>query len=356
MTRPLLQEHPPPRVRTDRIARLDSSTAHLVRSAVVIPTLPQILAELVQNSLDAKATSISCAVDLDTWTVRCEDNGTGFTANDLDFLARTGRYATSKLVVAEDADTNPAVEPLSAVESYGFRGEALASLQHLATLEIRSRSFADPDGRTHELVLRGGDCLTLGESAIDRPNQGTSVIVRDIFHKVCRIHADPARTRARLLIVPRVPFCVFGAQLPVRRRALDKPAALASCLSSFRSTLASLALINPSIAFSLVDTTSSSTASSSVHSSAKVLLNVRPCPSGSVVARWKQLWGPAGVEKVHEVHENEEGNPEPPEGLTDGGDRGLCRATGFFSLSPAHSKAQQFVCAYLAQVRGHRSA
>ena len=122
------------------------------------------------------------------------------------------------------------------------------------------------------------------------------------------------------------------SQLPVRRRALEKPAAHNSLVSSLRATLASLALIHPAIAFSLLDKTSSLSTNTA---GTKTLLSVRPSPTGLVSARWRQLWGPAAVEKVHEFEEEEE--IEAVKG-------GACRAKGFFSLAPAHTKAQQHIC------------
>lgn len=177
-----------------RIRRLAVSTADRLRSAVVVPTLPQVLAELVQNSLDAQARSVHCSVDLDTWTIRCDDSGTGFAPQDLDLLARAERNTTSKVPLLDEADEHSqenlqggAEGALESLESYGFRGEALASLQHLGTLEIRSRLSTDPLGRTHELVMRGGACLARGETAVERPNHGATVMVRDIFHNVRRL-------------------------------------------------------------------------------------------------------------------------------------------------------------------------
>jgi hypothetical protein len=184
MAAPLLQEHPPP-LGPSRIARLAPTTAQLVRSAAVVPSLPRILAELVQNSIDASANSISCTVDLDTWTIKCDDNGRGFTALDLDCLARAQRYSTSKVTLAHiDNGQQGVPSPVGASPSsyYGSRGEALVSLQYVATVEIRTRALHDPVAR--ELVLRQGMCLAHGDCAIERPNHGASVVVRDIFHNV----------------------------------------------------------------------------------------------------------------------------------------------------------------------------
>lgn len=127
-------------------------------------------------------------------------------------------------------------------------------------------------------------------------------------------------------------------QLPVRRRPLSKPFAQATVLSSLRSTLSSVALLHPDVAFSLTDTTSSP---SSLSSEPRTLLSVGRSSTG-LVGRWKQLWGRAGVERIVEFDE-----VEP---AADGKDGANMRARGFFSLSAAHSKSGQHVCTLLLPV------
>ncbi|GAA5859668.1 hypothetical protein JCM1840_006400 [Sporobolomyces johnsonii] len=285
MQRPLPAEDPPPHIQP-----LPRRTTSLLRSSVVIPSLPSILAELVHNSLDARATKIHLTVDLDTWSIKCDDNGSGISPQGLATLELEGRYSTSKL---PSSDRQP---QWHAVQSYGFRGEALASLADVGLLEVRTRTA---QGETHELVLRGGATLSHGVSGIKRTTQGTTVWVRDIFYK-----------------------------WPVRRRPLSTPAAQLSLLSSFRSSLATLSLLHPSVSFSLADTTTSSTSASS---EPKRLLAVPKSTEGTL-GRWRQLWGRAGAEKVWQFDEEE-----------DGGETGTIRAEGFFSLTASHSKASQFI-------------
>ncbi|GAA6047328.1 hypothetical protein JCM3770_001889 [Rhodotorula araucariae] len=280
------------------IAPLAPRTASLVRSATVVPSLASILQELVQNSIDAHAQSIVCSVDLDTWTLRCDDAGDGLPHSDLEQLSACTRHLTSKLAAGPHTSADDA---LAAVSSYGFRGEALASVSDLATVDIRTRARTG-DGSTWELALRDGRCLAFRKSRLERTGCGTTVTARDIFHK-----------------------------LPVRRRPLTKPAAQAALLASLRSTLASLALLHPHIAFSLSDTT---TSLSSLSSEPRTLLSVARSTEG-LVGRWRQLWGRAGVEKVWEFDEAE---PDAE------GDHGKAlHVRGFFSLSAAHTKAGQHV-------------
>ncbi|GAA5920751.1 hypothetical protein JCM1841_004163 [Sporobolomyces salmonicolor] len=282
MQRPLPAEPPPPHIRP-----LPPRTASLLRSSIVIPSLPSILAELVHNALDARATQVHLTVDLDTWSIKCDDNGSGISPQGLATLEHEGRYSTSKL---PGSDSQP---PWHA---YGFRGEALASLADVGLLEVRTRTA---QGETHELVLRGGATLSRGVSSIKRTAQGTTVWVRDIFYK-----------------------------WPVRRRPLSTPSAQLSLLSSFRSALATLSLVHPSVSFSLADTTRSPTSASC---EPKRLLAVPKSTEGTL-GRWRQLWGRAGAEKVWQINEEE-----------DWGEAGTIRAEGFFSLTASHSKASQFI-------------
>ncbi|GAA5887523.1 hypothetical protein JCM6882_001438 [Rhodosporidiobolus microsporus] len=296
MSRPLLQEHPPPSL---ALHPLPPPTRSLLRSSTILPSLPALLSELAQNAIDAHATRITASIDLDTWTIRVDDNGAGFAPAGVTQLAAHTRYTTSKLP-NEGAGTS-ADALLSGVETYGFRGEALASIADVATLEIRSTCAAT--GEASELVLRDGVVLKLvtGAEKAAAAQRGTTVWARDIFYK-----------------------------LPVRRRPLTKPSAHSALLSSLRTTLSTLALAHPSIAFSLSDTTTSSAAAGST-GEAKTLLHLSRASEG-LVGRWKQLWGRAGVEKVWEFDEAEMG--EHSSGV---------RAKGFFSLSAAHSKAGQYI-------------
>ncbi len=122
--------------------------------------------ELVENALDAKATSIRVEIKAGGRNlIRVADNGIGMTREDLR-LAVT-RHATSKLERVED---------LTRVESYGFRGEALASIGAVSRLVIET-NVADTGPGT-AIEVDGGDVRVVREVA--RP-QGTTVSVRALF-------------------------------------------------------------------------------------------------------------------------------------------------------------------------------
>ncbi|MEN9559429.1 MAG: MutL, partial [Pseudomonadota bacterium] len=125
------------------------------------------LKELLENSLDAGATEIHIelingGMDL----IRIRDNGHGISATDLPLAL--ARHATSKIASLHDLET---------VASYGFRGEALASIAAVAQVNIKSKIAADPYG--HEITAEHGLVSAVQPAAC---NQGTHISVSALFH------------------------------------------------------------------------------------------------------------------------------------------------------------------------------
>ena len=116
------------------IRQLDESTANRIAAGEVVERPASAVRELVENALDAGATRIDIAIDEGgKRLIRVSDDGCGMTAGDLPLAV--SRHATSKI---DGSD-------LLAIRSFGFRGEALASLGAVGRLTITSR--ADGDGR-----------------------------------------------------------------------------------------------------------------------------------------------------------------------------------------------------------------
>lgn len=67
-----------------QLAKLDEPTQARIRSTQILTTLPQIVSELVQNSLDAKANNISVSVNCAEWMCWVRDDGSGFSKQDLE--------------------------------------------------------------------------------------------------------------------------------------------------------------------------------------------------------------------------------------------------------------------------------
>ncbi len=128
-----------------------------------------VVKELVENSLDAGADSVLVRVkDAGKQLLHIVDNGSGMSKEDL--LLSITRHATSKILTIED---------LELIKSYGFRGEALASIAAVSNLEIRSRIAGSEHG--WKLTVE-----PMGEPNIQpvQMDKGTQVFVRNLFYNL----------------------------------------------------------------------------------------------------------------------------------------------------------------------------
>lgn len=85
---------------------LSSETQSQLRSTQILTSLPQIISELVQNSLDAKATRIEVGVDVVQWECWIKDDGTGISKAGMQILAQgslAGRYGEWQTTQLEDS-------------------------------------------------------------------------------------------------------------------------------------------------------------------------------------------------------------------------------------------------------------
>ncbi len=150
------------------IHKLSPEIAEKIAAGEVVERPESIVKELLENSLDAGARSVQVALgnggkDL----IRVQDDGAGIEAGDLPLAVE--RHATSKISDAED---------LYALHTYGFRGEALASIGAVAELSITSST----DGvEGAQVKVSGGRRSDVSPSACPR---GTVVEVRNLFFSV----------------------------------------------------------------------------------------------------------------------------------------------------------------------------
>jgi len=153
------------------ICALPPTLVHQIAAGEVIERPASVLKELLENAVDAGATRIEVAwIGAGIEQLEVRDNGCGIPASEL--AAALAPHSTSKLQAFDD---------LYAIATLGFRGEALASIAHVAELELTSRT---PDS-AHAWQLCGG--ASQPRPAARPP--GTSVLVRELFAKV------PARRR-----------------------------------------------------------------------------------------------------------------------------------------------------------------
>jgi len=155
-----------PNASGQRIQALNEQLANQIAAGEVVERPGSALKELVENSLDAGATQITVKIsEGGSKLLEVSDNGSGIHSED--FHLALGRHATSKIRRTED---------LFAIRSWGFRGEALASIGAVSRLTLSSRSTQESMGR--EIIAEGGKVIS--DKAQSRPH-GTTVRVEDLF-------------------------------------------------------------------------------------------------------------------------------------------------------------------------------
>ncbi len=153
--------------RLPRIQKLSTQLANQIAAGEVVERPSSVVKELIENSLDAGASSVEIEVEQGgTRLIRLRDDGYGIDKDDLGLAL--SRHATSKIHSFDD---------LEGVASLGFRGEALPSISSVSRLEIRSRARGDDNA--WRVTGDGGDQISEPEP-IAHP-EGTTIEVRDLF-------------------------------------------------------------------------------------------------------------------------------------------------------------------------------
>lgn len=148
------------------IVLLDDLTINQIAAGEVIERPANVVKELVENSIDAGATSINVEIENGGISlIRITDNGKGIAADDVEIAFE--RHATSKIRSAKD---------LIKVSTMGFRGEALASIAAIAKVELVTKT-KDAEMGTR-IIVDGGDIVLKEECGA--PN-GTTITVRELF-------------------------------------------------------------------------------------------------------------------------------------------------------------------------------
>lgn len=157
------------------IRKLDENLIRQVAAGEVVQRPASILKECLENALDAGATAIDIRIEQGgVGRIQIQDNGHGIKAAELPLALQ--RHATSKIQSLAD---------LEAVESFGFRGEALASIAAVSRFTIESKHHSASVGA--KIVLF--DTQTEGETIPSDCASGTLVTIDDVFYNV------PARRR-----------------------------------------------------------------------------------------------------------------------------------------------------------------
>ena len=151
------------------IVLLDDLTINKIAAGEVIENPSAAIKEMVENSIDAGATSITVEVKNGGKSlIKIIDNGKGIAKDDLPLSIE--RHATSKLKQIED---------LEKIDSFGFRGEALASIASISKMTIISKT--NDDLTATKMVVEAGEILEISE---DTGKTGTTIIIENLFFNV----------------------------------------------------------------------------------------------------------------------------------------------------------------------------
>ena len=180
------------------------------------------------NAVDASARTISVRLDAADFSITCEDDGHGITSKDMELLGQP--WSTSKCHTLLDLDN------MSQACTFGFRGQAVASISQVSFLEVVTRARGAPLSWSKQ--FRGGNVLhcsplvAVQQSAAHNGNHhhhahtGTAVYVRDLFYNT-----------------------------PVRRKRLNPKKEM----NDARDRIRRIAMMHPGIAFTLIDENSGKT-------------------------------------------------------------------------------------------------
>lgn len=154
---------------TDIIHLLSDSVANQIAAGEVIQRPASVIKELVENAIDAGSTKIQIQLkDAGRTLIQVSDNGKGMSPTDARMAFE--RHATSKIREASD---------LFAINTMGFRGEALASIASVADVELKSKREEDEIGTKIHIAASE----VKSQEGVSAPN-GTTFMVKNLFFNV----------------------------------------------------------------------------------------------------------------------------------------------------------------------------
>ena len=148
---------------------LPDQISNLIAAGEVIQRPASVVKELVENAVDAGASSVQVIInDSGRTLIQVIDNGCGMTKEEAVLCFE--RHATSKISKAED---------LYHISTYGFRGEALASIAACGEITMKSRKEGEETGT--EVCIAESKIVSCCETGAA---QGTNIAVRNIFYNI----------------------------------------------------------------------------------------------------------------------------------------------------------------------------
>eukprot|EP01135_Chromosphaera_perkinsii_P004564 Nk52_evm34s288 gene=Nk52_evmTU34s288 len=214
---------------TPSIKKLSQQVVNKIAAGEVIQRPANALKELMENSIDAGSTSIQVTVkEGGLKFLQIQDNGCGIRKGDMSIVCE--RFTTSKLNKFED---------LNSIATHGFRGEALASVSHVANLSITTRT-ANSQCAYRAQYSDGKLIPDADGSAEPKPcagNKGTTITVENLFYNILtrkRALKSPSEEYSKILdVVSRYAVHNVGIAMSLKKVG-DKSSGVRTLSSSSR--------------------------------------------------------------------------------------------------------------------------
>jgi DNA mismatch repair protein MutL len=182
---------------TAEIRVLPLDVVNQIAAGEVVERPAHLIKELIENSIDAGSTEILIDVKKDVRHILVKDNGRGIHKDELALALQ--RHATSKIEASED---------LFRLSSYGFRGEALASIASVSRLTLISRKLGEK--KSYQIHSDYGELSKVEDGSIA---QGTEIFVQALFEN----------TPARLKFLKSAPSELGQIKNVIKAMALSHP-------------------------------------------------------------------------------------------------------------------------------------
>ncbi len=152
-----------------KIKQLSPHEAYKIAAGEVVERPANIVKELLENALDAGATSIHLYIeDGGKALIRVVDNGCGM--DDIDARVCFSKHATSKITTVDELET---------INTFGFRGEALASLAAVARITLITKQIDAEIGSRVTVA-----CNEITQAEPTHANTGTDISIHDLFYTI----------------------------------------------------------------------------------------------------------------------------------------------------------------------------
>ncbi|KAL9656509.1 hypothetical protein ABK040_005272 [Willaertia magna] len=150
------------------IHKIDNSSIHRICSGQVIVSLSSVIKELIENSIDAKSTSIDIKfVNMGFESIEVIDNGAGISQDNFENVVK--KHYTSKITTFDD---------IQFINSFGFRGEALSSICCVSELVIITKT--KEDDMATKLTFNFENQL-ISKEEVTRNRSGTTIRASNLF-------------------------------------------------------------------------------------------------------------------------------------------------------------------------------